>query len=291
MTTRPLPSLNALRAFEATARHLSMQRAAHELSVTPTAVSHQVRLLEADVGAPLFTRAPRQLALTPRGQALLDGLTPAFDALAQAVARARQPEARAAVIVSATPAVAARWLLPRVPALRADAPRLDLRLHISHDYTPLDGVAADAAIRYGSGQWPGLCAHKLFDNDFVPACSPALGLRTRRQLPRHTLLHFEPTGVRGRAKGWPHWQRLAAVPGLDTRAGPVFSDETHAIAAALAGQGVGLMSRFLIQDELARGTLVQPFGPVLPGQPFYLVYPEARQHDEPIATLRRWLLA
>jgi LysR family glycine cleavage system transcriptional activator len=288
---RRLPSLTALRAFEAAARHGSAQAAAHELSVTPTAVSHQLRLLEDDLGVALFVRNPRQLVLTPPGQSLQQALTPALDAIAHAVARVRQQPLRTAVTLSATPAVAARWLLPRLPDLRARAPTLDLRLRITHEVSALDGVQADMAIRYGHGRWPGLAVHRLIDTVFVPACSPALGLVSAHGLPGQTLLHFEPSGVAARAKGWRDWQKLAQVPGLDTASGPVFSDETHALAAALAGQGVALMGRSLIAPELAAGTLVAPFGPELPGQPFHLVYPLERAGEAAIAAVRDWLLA
>ena len=295
---RRLPSLTALRAFEAAARHASAQAAAAELSVTPTAISHQLRLLEDELGVALFTRTPRQLVLTPKGQDLLAALSPAFDAMAQAVARARQPQPRQTITLSATPAVAARWLLPRLPALQASAPTLDVRLLISHLWTALDGVQADMAIRYGTGEWPGLTAHHLFDNDFVPACSPSLGLTRADDLPQHQLLHFEPMALKSLApsfradwrKEWSDWQQLAQVPGLDATRGPVFSDETHAIAAALAGQGVALMSRVLIEPELAAGTLVAPFGPVLAGRPFYLVYPSERVDEASVAAVRDWLL-
>lgn len=290
---RRLPSLTALRAYEAAARHASVQAAAAELSVTPTAVSHQVRLLEEELGVALFTRTPRQLVLTPKGQELLSGLSNAFDAMAQTVARVRQPLERQTITLSSTPAVAVRWLLPRLPALQTAAPTLDLRLVISHRWAELDGVQADMAIRYGDGHWPGLTAHHLLDNDFVPVCSPRLGLTQASDLPRHTLLHFEPTALKARTtwrKEWADWQQLAGVDGLDVGAGPVFSDETHAISAALAGQGVALMSRRLVEPELMSGTLVAPFGPVLPGQPFYLVYPTQRETEGPINAVRQWLL-
>ena len=291
---RRLPPLTALRAFEAAARHASAQAAAAELSVTPTAISHQLRQLEDELGVALFTRMPRQLVLTPKGQDLLAALSPPFDAMAQAVARARQPQLRQTLTLSATPAVAARWLLPRLPALQTSAPELDLRLLISHLWTALDGVQADMAIRYGAGDWPGLSAHHLFDNDFVPACSPSLGLTRAHDLPQHQLLHFEPMALKAKVtdwrKEWSDWQQLAQVPGLDATRGPVFSDETHAIAAAIAGQGVALMSRALIAPELAAGTLVSPFGPALAGRPFFLVYPSERADEAAVAAVRSWLV-
>lgn len=287
---RSLPSLSALRAFEAAARHRSAKLAAQELSVTPTAISHQVRQLEDTLGLALFVRTPRQLVLTAQGQVLQKALTESFDAMAQAVAGLHAAPARQTVTLSATPAVVARWLLPRVPQLQARHPELDLRLHVSHAPVPLDGVTADMAVRYGRGQWPGLVAEKLFDTLFVPACSPALGLRRRADLVRHTLLHFEPLGAKSADIGWAAWQKRARVPGLDVQAGPVFSDETLTVSAALAGQGVALMGRVLVEDELRRGTLVQPFGPGLQGQPFHLVYPVQRRDDPLLRAVRDWVL-
>ena len=290
MNQRNLPSLTALRAFEAAARHLSVKTAAAELSVTATAVSHQIRLLEDQMGVTLFVRTPRQIILTEKGRHLLEGVGPALDAMAAAVTRARLQEARATVTLSTTPAVAARWLLPRVSQLRQSQPQMDLCVHISHDVVPLDGVTADVAIRYGDGNWPGFEVYPLFDNVFVPACSPALNLHSPQQLPGVTLLHFDPVGVMERPKGWAAWQMQAQVPALDPSRGITFTDETHTISAALAGQGIALMSRHLVQAELDCGALVQPFGPELRGQPYHLVYPVQRRNEPPIEAVREWLL-
>ncbi|WP_110670821.1 LysR substrate-binding domain-containing protein [Salinicola halophilus] len=290
MPARQLPSLSALRAFEAAARHLSAKRAAAELSVTPTAISHQIRQLEEHLGVALFIRQPRQLRLTVQGQELLTAASEAFDTLASAVARLHPVPERFNVTLSTIPAVAARWLLPRVSELRDAHPTLSLNLQISHHLVALDGVAADMAIRYGTGDWPGLMAERLFDNTFVPACSPALGVRTPDDLHHATLIHYEPPNYKGPLLSWAAWQKLARVPALDVTGGLVFSDETHTIAAALGGQGVALMSRTLIAEELADGRLIEPFGPVLPGKPFYLVYPPARRDEPAIQAVREWVL-
>ncbi|MBD3897282.1 transcriptional regulator GcvA [Halomonas sp. ML-15] len=286
MMPRRLPSLSALRAFEAAARHLSAKRAAQELSVTPTAISHQIRQLEESLGVALFVRRPRQLILTAQGQALLAVLSDSFDAIAETVTKLRRPPARQAVTLSTTPAVAARWLLPWVCLLRDAQPQIDLSIQVSHETVDLDGITADMAIRYGEGPWPGLVAEKLFDNVFVPACSPRLGLKEPDELVRHTLLHFSsPTPV-----DWAAWQRQVQVPGLDVSASMLFSDETHGIAAALDGQGVALMSRYLIEEELRQGRLVQPFGPEIQAAPFHLVYPPERLEEPAIAAVRDWIM-
>lgn len=290
MSRRRLPPLSALRAFEAAARHESAKQAAEELSVTATAISHQIRALEESLGLALFVRKPRQLELTMAGRELQQVLESAFDSIGAAVERLSAAPRRHAVTLSTTPAVAVRWLLSWVCLLRDSHPDIDLRIHASHEPVALDGVTADIAIRYGDGRWPGLVAEKLFDNTFIPACSPLLGLHDAAELPRHTLIHFRNQAVISSPLDWAVWQKQAQVPGLDVAAGLVFSDETHAVSAAVGAQGVALMSRQLIEDELRAGRLVQPFGPELEGKPFFLVYPESRRNDPSIQAVREWIL-
>lgn len=290
MSARRLPSLSALRAFEAAARHESAKQAAKELSVTATAISHQIRSLEESLGLSLFVRKPRQLALTPQGQELQEVLGSAFDTIATTVERLTTAPRRDCVTLSTTPAIAVRWLLPWVCMLRESHPDIDLRIHATHEAVALDGITADLAIRYGDGQWPGLVAEKLVENTFVPVCSPHLNLTDATELSRHTLIHFRPEGVPVADMGWAGWQKHAKVPGLDVNAGLMFSDETHAISATIGGQGVALIGRELIEDELTEGRLVQPFGPELQGKPFHLVYPEKRQRDPVIQAVRDWVM-
>lgn len=289
MSYRRLPSLSALRSFEAAARHESAKQAAQELSVTATAISHQIRGLEEALGISLFVRKPRQLELTPQGRELQQVLETAFDSISHVVERMSAAPSRRTITLSTTPAIAGRLLLPWVCLLRESHPDIDLRIHASHEPVALDGVAADLAIRYGDGRWSGLVAEKLFDNVFIPACSPHLGLHETNQLHLHPLIHFRPQGGVSSPLDWATWQKLAKVPGLDLSAGLVFFDETHAVSAAIGAQGVALMSRQLIEDELREGRLVQPFGPEIEGKPFFLVYPESRQHDPTILAIRDWV--
>ncbi len=291
MAQRWLPSLSALRAFEAAARHESAKQAAEELSVTATAISHQIRALEESLGVALFLRKPRQLELTARGRELQQVLETAFDSISATAVRLSAAPCRQAITLSTTPAVAVRWLLSWVCLLRDAHPDIDLRIHASHEPVALDGVTADIAIRYGDGRWPGLVAEKLFDNTFIPACSPLLGLHDAAELPKHSLIHFRNQTVVSSPIDWTAWQKQAKVPGLDISAGLVFSDETHAVSAAIGAQGVALMSRQLIEDELREGRLVQPFGPELEGKPFFLVYPENRKNDPTIQAVRDWVMA
>lgn len=290
MSARRLPPLSALRAFEAAARHESAKQAAQELSVTATAISHQIRVLEEALGIALFVRKPRQLELTQQGRELQEALEAAFDNIAGVVERLKSVPTRRTVTLSTTPAIASRWLLSWVCLLRDSHPDIDLRIHASHEPAPLDGVTADMAIRYGDGRWPGLVSEKLIDNTFVPACSPHLNLTEAADLPRHPLIHFRPQNIVVTPMDWAGWQKQAKVPGLDVRAGLVFSDETHVISAAIGGQGVALIGRELIEDELKEGRLVQPFGPELPGKPFHLVYPESRRDELTIRAVRDWVM-
>ncbi|TLX63311.1 LysR family transcriptional regulator [Stutzerimonas nosocomialis] len=280
-----------MRAFEAAARHESAKQAAQELSVTATAISHQIKGLETALGIALFVRRPRKLELTPQGRELQQVLESAFDSIGNVFERLKAAPARQTATLSTTPAVAVRWLLCWVCLLRESHPGIDLRFHASHEPVALDGVTADLAIRYGDGRWPGLVAEKLFDNTFIPTCSPLLGLTDVAQLPAHPLIHFRNNDAVSSPLEWATWQKLAKVPGLDVTAGLVFSDETHAISAAVGGQGVALMSRQLIQDELDQGRLVQPFGPTIEGKPFYLVYPQSRANDPVILAIRDWVMS
>jgi LysR family glycine cleavage system transcriptional activator len=278
-TARRLPPLAALRAFEAAARHLSIKSAAAELSVTPTAVSHQIRRLEEGLGVAVFQRLPRQLRLTAVGSELYVALRDGFDMFAAVIKRIQLRDTARLLTISTTPAFAARWLLPRLGAFRNAYPKQDLRIHTSVEVAPLDGHTADIAIRYGLGSWPGMAAEKLFDDRIAPVCSPLLKVRKPKDLLKHTLIHCEWQTTLRLPSTWRAWAQRADFAGLDSRSGMVFSDESHAISAAIAGQGVALLSTSLIEPELQSGVLEQPFGPLLNNYAFYLVYPEARRAE------------
>jgi LysR family glycine cleavage system transcriptional activator len=290
---RRLPPLASLRAFEAAARHLSFKRAAQELAVTPTAISHQVRLLEETLAQPLFERGVRQVRLTPAGRALYPPLREAFDRMADAVGELRRPAAGPpAVALAATLTFTAKWLLPRVAALRARHP--DVRLNVVASNDPADLVAgeADVAVRYGAGPWPGCRAERLFEAGFAPVFSPRLALGRREDLRGAPLIHFTWTHPEPDSPLWPAWFARAGLPYEPTAAALAFSDETHALQAAVAGEGVALVNLALVADELAAGALVAPFGPVLRGRPWWLVVPERGRPEiaEPVAAVRTWLL-
>ncbi|GGL37609.1 LysR substrate-binding domain-containing protein [Caulobacter rhizosphaerae] len=286
---RRLPPLSALRAFEAAARRLSFRLAAEELAVTPTAVSHQVRQLEAHLGQPLFVRGVRSVSLTAAGARLFPVLMDGLDAFERTVANLRVESGRRVVTLSTTMAFAARRLAGRVEAFRAANPDLDLRLLATDDPVDLRAGEADAAVRYGLGPWPGLVSEPLVDDRFAPVCSPRLGLAEPGGLAAQTLIHAEWRHPGADAPTWRLWARQAGRTDLDVEAGPRFTDDSHAIQAAAAGQGVVLTSLTLVAEELAAGLLVQPFGPVLAGRRFELVYPPAARDGQAVSALRRWL--
>lgn len=288
-TTRRLPPLHALRAFEAAARHLSFKGAAEELAVSPTAISHHVRQLEAILGTQLFERHSRRVELTAAGRQLYPALREGFDAFAHAIEHLRTRQLRRVVTLSATVAFSARWLLPRIGAFHRAYRGIDLRLHASDDPVDLHKGTVDAAIRYGSGGHPGLAHEELARDAFAPVCNPMLRLRRPQQLSEHTLIHFEWRHPRRDSPVWARWQERAGIKRLKPQAHLYFTDESQAIGAAIAGHGVALLSLLLVAGEIARGTLVQPFGPVLPGYCYSLVYREGGEQSEHVAALRTWL--
>lgn len=288
MSARRLPPLTALRAFEAAARHVSFKHAAAELSLTPTAISHQVRQLEDHLGVRLFVRGTRRVDLTPAGQGLFAALRDAFDAMARAVEAAR-PEARPrAVVLSTTMAFASRWLLQRLARFAAAQPGMTLHLHTSDEPVDVQGGAAHLAIRYGPGHYPGLKSVPLLLSRFAPVCAPALHVRDPRDLSRVPIIGFEWFRRDAQTPDWPLWFERAGCAPLPRQL--QFSDEVHAIQAAIAGQGVALVNLSLVAEELRTGMLCQPFGPNLPGDGFHLVWAQARDTDPGIAAVRAWLL-
>jgi LysR family glycine cleavage system transcriptional activator len=291
MRRRRLPPLAALRAFEAAARHQSFRLAAEELAVTPTAVSHQIRQLEDLLGVALFERKPRRVALTAEGRMLFPALREGFDLMAEALAPFQRQRRRRIVTLSATPAFVARRLVPRLAAFGTAYPQFDLRLHASTEPVDFAAQQIDAAVRYGKGPFPGLHHEPLLRARFAPVCNPALRLDAPDDLADHPLLHYQwQPGFRD-PPDWAAWKRASGLHALEAGRGITFSDENHAIEAAIAGQGVALLDTALVADELARGTLVAPFGPELDGLDYLFVHPEGTADDPALAALRAWLRA
>lgn len=286
---RSLPPLNALRAFEAAARHLSFKRAAAELHVTPTAISHQIRQLEAHLEIPLFERGTRRIAMTRAAQHLLPVLRDGFDAFAAALESIARTRARTAVTITATTAFATKWLVPRMPRFRSARPDIDLVLLATDDLVDLASGAADLAVRYGGDEDPALDAHTLFVERFAPVANPRLRIRTPADLVGATLIHADWRVLRAENPTWPRWLAERPVRGVDPHAGLRFSDENHAMQATLAGHGIALLSLVLAADELASGLLSHPFGPVLPGRAYRLLRRRGAAAPH-VAAAHAWIL-
>lgn len=286
---RRLPSLSALYSFEAAARLQSFKLAAEELSVSATSISHQVRALEEALQVRLFLRKTRAVELTPEGRILLQATGSGFDAIAAGVERLRHDQRRT-VTLSTTPAFAARWLVPRLAAFNAAHPGIALNIQASNQPVDLSGGAADLAVRGGSGSFAGLQARRLMRAFFAPVASPRLKLRKPSDVARHPLLHFDwQRSVKG-AQTWDKWARAAGVA-LDTSCGLRFSEESHAVQAAIAGQGVVLTALPLVREEIGMGLLEAPLEPVLGGFDFYVVRPEGEAPREEVRAVEDWLLA
>jgi LysR family transcriptional regulator, glycine cleavage system transcriptional activator len=284
-----LPSLSALRAFEVAARLRSFKQAADELAVTATAISHRIRALEDEIGCRLFVRKTRAVELTPEGRSLYAAVRDGFDTIASGIDRLRQ-RARPSIKLSTTPAFAAKWLVPRLAAFQAQHPHIDMHVHASNRPVDLSSGALDIAIRYGQGRYDGMRSTLLMQDRFAPAASPALGVATAADLPRRTLIHFDWDQPLPVDLTWAAWARAAELPELNTEAGIRYSDESHAIQAAVAGQGVALLSLVLIQQELQLGVLESRLTPVLDGLAYYIVRPERETPGSVAAIVESWLL-
>jgi LysR family glycine cleavage system transcriptional activator len=293
--SRRLPPLNALRAFEAAARHLSFTAAASELFVTQAAISHQVKALEEHLGQPLFRRLNRKLELTEAGRFYRPLLTEAFDLIDTASQRVRARDEQGPLKISVLPSFAAKWLLPRLGGFRALHPEIDVLVSSKLELADFARDDIDLALRFGRGNYPGLRTTWLMSDSKFPVCSPRLlegphPLRRPEDLRHHTLLHDEVSGGPVDV-GWPEWLELAELTDIDAGRGPGFSDAAMVLAAAMAGQGVALSRGSLANDDLAAGLLVVPFGPeVATGHAYYIVMPPEAYEREKVRLFHDWLL-
>jgi len=293
MTAR-LPSLNGLRAFEAAARHLSFTQAASELNVTQTAISHQIRRLEEELGIRLFIRKNRALALTPQARDYLPGVRAAFNDLRLATDRLLRKDDDRVLTISTLASLAAKWLLPRLSSFQETHPRIDVRITTSTSLVDFKSGDVDAAIRYGRGHWPGVRAQWLMADELFPVCSPSLlrgdkPLRCPEDLAHHTLLHTSG----GYDDDWRLWLTAAGLPAdISKRPGPSFDLILMTVQAALDGIGVAMGRTSYVQEDIARSRLVVPFRIALPADAgFYLVSPEGRADPPKLRAFRDWLTA
>ncbi len=308
MTYR-LPPLNALRAFEAAARHLSFKDAGEEQSVTPTAISHQIRGLEEYLGFYLFRRLTRALELTREGRAMLPKVREGLECFAAAIESTRQHDAGGRLLVTSPPAFANRWLIRHLPAFTAAYSEIQLHMAASLDtidardvsgVSGLEGIdvrddEAEVFIRFGHGQYDGCRVDRLFAPAYAVVCSPRLllGMRPLNEpsdLRRHNLLHDESIMELLDRPTWAEWLQVAGVSGINPDAGTHFSDPGLVLSAAIDGVGVAIASKPLIEAEVTAGRLVVPFDIVIRRtQAYYLVAPEAIADRPIVNAFRRWL--
>lgn len=292
---RKLAHLNALRAVEAVARHMSFARAAEELSVTSGALSQQVRLIEDYYGVKLFKRLGRGIAMTDEATTVVADLAAGFDRLSSAVVKLQSYAGGGMVTVSAPPTLALKWLVNRLGDFQARHPDIEINLDSTDRLVELRREGVDVAIRYGRGAYPGLTSEKLADEILTPACSPAyaerLGLRTPADLLRATLIHDRTLADHPSFPSWGSWLAKAGVAGEAAAGALHFSTSITAIQAAADGHGVVLGRNLTIQQEVAAGRLITPF-PDIAGQgwAYWLVYPPEALEARKVAAFRAWLV-
>lgn len=286
-----IPPLNAVRTFECAARHLSFSQAAGELHVTASAVSHQIKGLEEYLGVRLFRRHARQVELTPEGEAYLPVIRLSLEQISEATRRimSRQDQV---IRINVAPAIAGGWLIPRLYDFYASHAGVEVEITTSMRLVDFSHSDVDLAVRYGKGQWQGLKSHLLIREELVLVCSPKLlgegqGPKSADDMRRLPLLHVRP-----KATDWQEWFAAAGIEAVDLQGGIGFQSSPLMLDAVEAGLGYGIISRHLIQQELASGRLVMPLEISATGSNgYFLVYPENRIDDPKVALFRDWMLS
>lgn len=285
--TRRLPPLQTLRAFEAAARHLNFRRAAEELHLTPSAISHQIALLEDRLGRELFARRGRTTLLEPAGQALASALREAFDAMSAALDAASARREPPGLTVSTLPSFAASWLLPRLPRFAERHPDMPFNLQAT---VALADFAADGvmiAVRYGKGRWPGLVAERLLDEVLFPVCAPRFA---GGRLPRRPADLADLPLLSDSFHPWALWLAPLGLDDLPLDVSSNYSDSALLVEAAAQGLGVALGRQVLAAQRLAEGKLVRPFPDAVPSpNAYYVVYPESLGREARVRAFRDWL--
>ena len=284
-----MPPLNALRAFEASARHLSFKQAANELNVTPGAVSQHVKSLEDLMGVKLFRRLNNSLALTQAGQSYLPALRNAFGIISESTQRISVKRSTEVISIGVQAAFAVKWLFPRLPDFLKRNPHVDVRLSSAIELEEIEQGTVDAVVRYGMGEFPGFRNILIRAERFDPVCSPGLlssgpPLSKPEDLRHHMLLHDEFR------ENWRIWSSASGIGDLDCTRGLSFADEHLALKAAIEGFGVALSHDLLIEEDIRAGRLVRPLG----GGPeresgYYLVCSDGNAECAKMMTLRAFL--
>jgi LysR family glycine cleavage system transcriptional activator len=296
MERRRLPPLNALRAFEAAARHLNFSRAADELAVTPGAVSQQIQNLEDYVGAALFKRTPKGLLLTDAAQTALPALREAFDRLAEAASLLTAAVDGRRLTVSVAPSFAAKWLVPRLGLFEAAHPQVDVWLSADMEVVDFALGEIDLAIRYGAGRYPGLEVVKLMSETVIPVASPdyldANPIQAPADLANHVLLHDGSPDADDSCPDWSMWLAARQIKGVDGTRGPRFNQSSLVIEAAAAGRGVALAKRALAQADLDSGRLVAPIQDATAVDfAYFVVHPKAKGRLPQVKAFVSWITA
>ena len=289
MPMRNLPSMTALQAFDAALRHLSFTRAGQELNRTQGAISRQIAQLEKDLGTRLFVRDHTRLRPTPAARsygAQVSGLLARLEGITQEMREAGQ--VGGTLHLAILPTFGTRWLIPRMPSFGAAHPEVSIHLTTEIGVFDFDTVGIDAAIHHGSAQWPGAILEPLMQEEIIVVCTPALaaGLRQPEDLLEQTLLRVE-----SRPGAWRRWFRAMGAQCERAFTGPLFESHLMSIQAAVAGLGVAQLPSFLVQDELRRGELVEPYpGRELAGNlGYYLAYPSWNRELPALQAFRSWL--
>jgi LysR family glycine cleavage system transcriptional activator len=285
---RRLPPLNAIRAFEAAARHGNFTRAAAELNVTHGAISRQVALLEQWTGTRLFRRLRRQMMLTPEGQMLLAEVGPALDRIASSVAAMGQAKP-ITLLLNAPPTFTMRWLIPRLSGFQRRHPSIDIRLSSSIDPIDFSTGSYEIAIRRLSARSPGMFCEGFLPEEALPVCSPALFASGRLKQPQdladETLIHTlaEPDA-------WPNWLEWVGCKGLRAKTTLNFEHLYYALQAAVEGLGIPVVPYPLVADDVAAGRLCVPFQTALKARQYSVVHPALPHKKEPMRLFCEWLV-
>lgn len=291
--------LNALRAFEASARHQSFSAAATELNVTPAAVGQLVRSLEDWLGTPLFRRGTRgrsRLVPTEAAELALPDIRAGFDRLSLGLRRLREGSSSGMLTVAASPAFAAKWLLPRIDKFHVDHPETDVRLDTNLKLIDFTAQGVDIGVRYGRGSWPGLVSEKLMDEQIFPVCSPAWlakhpNLKTPNDLAGKALIHDLSVDAHIGFASWADWLQRVGATDVDASRGMQINNSAAVLQAAIDGHGVALARSVMAHDDLAAGRLTRLFPAVeLTSElAYYIVYREECASLPKIGAFRDWL--
>jgi LysR family glycine cleavage system transcriptional activator len=284
-----LPPLNALRAFEAAARHLSVKDAAAELCVTPGAVSQMLKTVELHLGTELFHRVNRGILLTEAGQNYLPPIRNAFRQMVDATERVATAS-ETALTVSVTPFFAETWLVPRLKRFQDAYPDIDLKILASSALADFSRDGVDVAIRHGLGRYPGFRSHRVLVLEIVPVAAPALVAERGKPASAADLVRWPHIHDADR-KGWHLWFRSQGVEEIAVLRGPSFNDSNLLLRSVLSGQGAGLLPAALIENDLKEGRLIRLADTVLLDTfAYYLVYPDATYTRSKVAAFRSWIL-